>query len=124
MRDWIKHFSEIRQNDIVAVGGKGANLAALTAAGFSVPAGFCIMTRAYREFLKTFGLEEQIASKIAVTDLSVLENIRACGATVRHLIEEHAIPDEIQEVILGAYRKFHQEIRCLHGTLQSIPSYR
>lgn len=38
-----------------AGGGKGANLACLVRAGLSVPPGFVITTRAYRDFLSQNG---------------------------------------------------------------------
>ncbi|ONI80992.1 pyruvate, phosphate dikinase [Actinosynnema sp. ALI-1.44] len=37
--------------DLVTVGGKGASLARLTAAGIPVPAGFCVTTSAHRDFV-------------------------------------------------------------------------
>jgi phosphohistidine swiveling domain-containing protein len=107
MKNFIQHFSEISLPDASEIGGKGANLATLIATGFSVPVGFCITTQAYREFLKTFGLAEQITAKIAAIDLSVLENIRTCGAVIRHLIEEHTIPDGIQQAILTAFQELY-----------------
>ncbi len=41
-------------------GGKGASLARLTAAGFPVPPGFCLTTRAYEEFVSANQLSERI----------------------------------------------------------------
>ena len=49
---FIKHFSEIKENELTLVGGKGLNLAKLTQAGFTVPPGFCITTDAYRLSVK------------------------------------------------------------------------
>nr|CTQ95848.1 Phosphoenolpyruvate synthase (EC 2.7.9.2) [Kibdelosporangium sp. MJ126-NF4] len=37
--------------DLVTVGGKGASLARLMAAGMPVPSGFCVTTSAYRDFV-------------------------------------------------------------------------
>ncbi|MBI1928967.1 hypothetical protein HYR99_32565 [Candidatus Poribacteria bacterium] len=47
---WIKHFTEINDDDLPLVGGKGLNLGRLAKAGFLVPPGFCVTTAAYREF--------------------------------------------------------------------------
>ena len=47
----IKHFTEIDDDQLPLVGGKGLNLGKLTKAGFSVPPGFCLTTVAYREAL-------------------------------------------------------------------------
>lgn len=103
MSAFIKPFSELNQDNIAEIGGKGANLAALTAAGCSVLPGFCITTHAYQAFLQDSGLEEHIASILTSVDLSVLEHVQTCGAAVRQLIVEHEIPDKIKQAILSAY---------------------
>ena len=45
---FIKLFDELGSSDIDQAGGKGANLGELTRAGLSVPAGFVVVTGAYR----------------------------------------------------------------------------
>ncbi len=102
---FIHHFSEIRRDDIDKVGGKGANLAALTAAGFLVPPGFCLTTQAYHEFIEKFGIEEKIAANIAGIDLDVFENIRMWGAVIREGIMATEMSEEMQEAIVKAYRE-------------------
>ena len=49
---FIKHFSEIMDEDLGHVGGKALNLGKLTRAGFAVPNGFCLTTDAYRFSVK------------------------------------------------------------------------
>jgi pyruvate,water dikinase len=51
---------DARRLDVV--GGKAANLAELTAAGFAVPRAFCVTTAAYREAAATAGIEEVLAA--------------------------------------------------------------
>jgi pyruvate,water dikinase len=59
---FIKRFSEIDEDDLPCVGGKGLNLGKLTRAGFSVPQGFCVTTDAYRFSVER--LSEQNASSV------------------------------------------------------------
>jgi phosphoenolpyruvate synthase/pyruvate phosphate dikinase len=47
------------------VGGKGASLARMAAAGLPVPAGFHVTTAAYRRFVTENGLQEQILSAVS-----------------------------------------------------------
>jgi phosphoenolpyruvate synthase/pyruvate phosphate dikinase len=47
------------------VGGKGASLARMAAAGLPVPPGFHITTAAYRRFITENGLQEQILSAVS-----------------------------------------------------------
>ncbi len=65
---FIKHFSEIDEIDLLRVGGKGLNLGKLTRAGFQVPQGFCVTTDAYRFSVQ--GLSEQNVSAIKELVLS------------------------------------------------------
>lgn len=65
---FIKHFSEIDEADLLHVGGKGLNLGKLTRAGFQVPQGFCVTTDAYRFSVQN--LSEQNAGTIKALVLS------------------------------------------------------
>lgn len=60
--EFIKRFSEIDEEDLSLVGGKGLNLGKLTKAGFSVPQGFCVTTDAYK--FSVADLSEQNTSSI------------------------------------------------------------
>ena len=51
MSRWIVTFDDPVCADIDISGGKGANLARLTAAGLPVPPGFCVATDAYAAFV-------------------------------------------------------------------------
>ena len=58
------------------VGGKGASLARMAAAGLPVPPGFHITTAAYRRFVSENGLQERIladVSAVAAEDSAALE---------------------------------------------------
>ena len=65
---FIKHFSEIDDDDLPHVGGKGLNLGKLTKTGFPVPNGFCVTTDAYR--LSIQSLSEQHPSNVKAIELS------------------------------------------------------
>ena len=46
------------------VGGKAASLGSLIQAGFRVPRGFCITTRAYEQFIAEAGLSRHVAMEL------------------------------------------------------------
>src|SRR4030095_13042152 len=61
-------------------GGKGANLARLTRAGFPVPRGFIISTEAYREFVSAnrwLGTIKSMVENLSAEDISALEKASA-----------------------------------------------
>ncbi len=65
---FVRRFSEIDDDDLPLVGGKGLNLGKLTREGFQVPTGFCVTTDAYR--LSVGSISEQSSSNIKDIGLS------------------------------------------------------
>jgi pyruvate,water dikinase len=59
---YIRWFDEICAADVGLVGGKGANLGEMVAAGLPVPPGFCLCAQAYRDFIQEAQLDEPIRS--------------------------------------------------------------
>lgn len=85
------------------VGGKGASLARMAAAGLPVPRGFHVTTAAYRRFVEENGLQEQI---LAVVSAVTAEDPAALGEASRQigqLFADAIIPDEIAVAIRRAY---------------------
>src|ERR1700712_5358245 len=61
----IHHFDHPEATDVSRTGGKGANLALMTQAGFQVPPGFVVSAQSYREFFDGAALKETITELIA-----------------------------------------------------------
>ena len=85
------------------VGGKGANLAELTRAGFNVPTGFLITTEAYRAFVAAnrFGDELlRLARAVVADDPASLEQT---AEKIRALFANAPMPPDMAEEIKAAY---------------------
>jgi rifampicin phosphotransferase len=65
---FIKQFDQLGSSDIDQAGGKGANLGELTRAGLPVPAGFVIITDAYRAYVAEHHLQDKITALAAASD--------------------------------------------------------
>ena len=63
----IAWLEEVDKNDVVLVGGKGANLGEMIQAGLNVPPGFTVTTQAHAQFLKANELATYIEAQL--TDL-------------------------------------------------------
>ena len=90
-------------------GGKGANLARLTRAGFPVPRGFVISTDAYRAFVdanRWLPMIESAVEDISADDTSALEKK---SAQIRAAFSVGKMPDEIKTEIRAAYAEFGDE---------------
>src|SRR5215467_10773550 len=76
------------------VGGKGASLARLAAAGLPVPPGFHITTAAYRHFVTKYGLQEQILAAVSTTSPDQPATLEVAAQTIATLFARHPMPDE------------------------------
>lgn len=73
--------------EIAAVGGKGASLGKLVKAGFRVPSGFVITTRAYAEFLCANDLEAEIVKILKGLDYENLDELEKKTGKIRNIIK-------------------------------------
>ncbi|GAA0660759.1 phosphoenolpyruvate synthase [Natronoarchaeum mannanilyticum] len=95
-------LDEIGADDVDAVGGKGASLGELTGADLPVPSGFVVGASAYRSFLESTGIDEELFS---VVDVDVEDSAALSDAAERaqELILDAPLPDELRAEILEAY---------------------
>ncbi len=97
----ILHFNEIGTEDLLTVGGKGANLGELTRAGFKVPAGFCLSTIAFKAFIAKMGPDiYRRLDDIAPDDL---DHLRCAGTSIRTDLTAIPLPPEVVEAVVAAW---------------------
>ena len=100
----IVGFADIGPDDHAGVGGKGANLGALSRAGLAVPPGFCVTTRAFWAFLAE---DTRVTAWLAELDALApadLEGARRLGAAMREHLAARPVPAAIREVLVAAWR--------------------
>jgi pyruvate,water dikinase len=77
-------FEKLRMNDVEQVGGKNASLgemiSQLAHSGVRVPGGFATTAQAYRDFLRTSGLDRRINAALDALDVDDVEALAATGA--------------------------------------------
>ena len=85
------------------VGGKGASLARMAAAGLPVPAGFHVTTAAYRRFVTENGLQEQILSAVSAVAADQPATLEEASKQIAGLFAQSAMPDALAGAIRHAY---------------------
>ncbi len=95
----VRWLHEITAQDVGTAGGKGANLGEMTRLGFPVPRGFCLVTDAYVEHMRVWGVSDELASWLNRKDWQAVEKAAHASFTTRPFIRETA--DEV----LRAYRE-------------------
>lgn len=98
-------FSDVDKEDVGLVGGKGANLGEMTKAGFPVPSGFIVTSKAYFNFLKENRLETKIKHHINTTNYNNSHSLTQVSEHIKKLIVTGEMSDEIVKEIFSSYRR-------------------
>ncbi|HYR91171.1 MAG TPA: PEP/pyruvate-binding domain-containing protein [Terriglobia bacterium] len=94
---------------IESVGGKGASLARLLAAGLPVPDGFHVTTVAYQHFVRVNDLQPAILSALASVDGSQPATLDAAARRIQPLFAQAPMPDEIADAIAREYARLRPD---------------
>jgi len=96
---WLER---VRSEDIDSVGGKGASLGEMTAAGLPVPPGFVVTAETYRSFIEETGIAEELFEAVEV-DADDSTALADAEARAEELVLGTEMPAELREEILSAY---------------------
>lgn len=100
--DFIEFFDGGLAPTLDSLGGKGASLVTMTAAGMPVPPGFVVNTAAFRAFMGA-GLDQAINEHLAQLDPEDIQAVDQASAAIRELITSRPVPAELSEVTRQAY---------------------
>src|SRR4051812_28127582 len=106
----IRTLDQVSANSFALVGGKGANLGELTAAGVPVPAAFIVTTAAYRRFLADNQLMAPLTTRLGGIDYDDPASVEASAASIRELLLAAPIPADVVEAVTGAYAALGPEL--------------
>jgi phosphohistidine swiveling domain-containing protein len=85
------------------VGGKGASLRRLAAAGFPVPDGFHVTTAAYTQFVAANRLEVEITASLATLNPTQPASLEIAALRIQAAFEAGHMPEAIASEIAAAY---------------------
>lgn len=102
MYDFIRSLADTSAG-LQLVGGKGASLARLAAAGLPVPDGFHITTEAYARFVVDNQLEAKISSALMSLATDQPATLEGAAEGIRSSFEAGHIPGSIADEIAAAY---------------------
>jgi pyruvate,water dikinase len=98
-------YEEMDGSDYPLVGKKNANLGEMIKAGIPVSPGFAITIRANDKFITDLGIKEQLAQKLPELGEVTYETAKEASDLAMKLIENAAMPHDLEEAILADYRK-------------------
>ncbi|MCK9580417.1 MAG: phosphoenolpyruvate synthase [Methanoregula sp.] len=101
----ILWLEEIRKEDIISVGGKGASLGEMASLGLPVPKAFVVTAQAFRRFLIESGIEQKIFSSYQNLDVENNEDLEKAAEGAKDMVIKAKMPVAIRDDIKKAYRK-------------------
>jgi pyruvate,water dikinase len=101
----ILWFEEIDKDDIDAVGGKGANLGAMTKRDLPIPPGYAITSKVYFDFIEEAEIKKKIEETLADLDVEETDKLQEASDTIKKLFLEQDISDEFNELFSKPFDK-------------------
>jgi len=109
----ILWFSELGIKDVPLVGGKNASLGEminnLLQKGVNIPDGFATTAPAFFAFLKETELDKKIEEILKDLDTHNIKNLQIAGKTIRDLILQATLPEQLQKDIAKAYKELSEK---------------
>ena len=106
---FTRNLRDVNRHSLALVGGKGANLGELMAAGFPVPPGFCVTTPAFERFIAAQPGMEHLYTMLEALTPDDVEQVRAAGEQVRTLLRQTPMPYVVEQAIIDAWQALGSE---------------
>ena len=105
MTHYIQFFDDGVEPTLAALGGKGASLVTMTAAGMPVPPGFVVTTAQFDDFIAEAGIADDIHRLLEGLDPDDVEAVERAGAVIRDEITSKPMPQHIRRETVAAYER-------------------
>ncbi|MFC4274222.1 phosphoenolpyruvate synthase [Achromobacter aloeverae] len=110
---YVVSFEQLRMTDVDSVGGKNASLgemiSQLSGAGVRVPGGFATTAQAFRDFLKSSGLDKRIADRLSTLNPEDVRELATAGAEIRQWLVDAPFSPEFEQQIREAFAKLDSD---------------
>lgn len=97
-------FEAISRHELATVGGKGANLGALTQAGIPVPPGFCVTTSAYDRFMSGLPDATVLFQALDALDGKDVAQARRAAEAMRAALAHQPLPPDVARGVITAWQ--------------------
>lgn len=100
--EFIEFFDGGKEPTLDSLGGKGASLVTMTAAGMPVPPGFVVNTAAFRTFMHS-GLADDITEILKGINPEDVKAVDVASAAIRELILSRPVPEKLSNATKQAF---------------------
>lgn len=105
---FTKTFKQLTKKNVDIAGGKGASLGEMTNNKIPVPPGFVLLSTAFDRFLEETDLTQDIEAQLGKVNYDDVNSVEKASVTIRDLIHDAKMPEDLQEEIMSEYKKLFQ----------------
>ncbi|MFI6655313.1 rifamycin-inactivating phosphotransferase [Streptomyces sp. NPDC050523] len=123
---YVLDLEEVDETQVEVVGGKGAQLGALSRIdGIRVPGGFCVTTDAFRRILAEAPSIQDRIDELSNVNPDDGEAVRRLSAQIRSAVEDVAVPADVAAAITRALSRLGEHTACAvrsSATAEDLPT--
>lgn len=110
MSSFVLGFQEMKNNQLLLVGGKGLNVGELSKMeGIQVPEGFCVTTVGYQKAIEQNETYHVLLNRLTTLKVEDRDQISEISRKIREIILEVEIPSDVKETITQYISQFGEE---------------
>ncbi|RJG23501.1 phosphoenolpyruvate synthase [Paenibacillus thiaminolyticus] len=110
MSSLVLGFQEMKNTQLLHVGGKGLNLAELSKIeGIQVPEGFCVTTVGYQKAIKQNETYHALLNRLTMLNVEDRDQIGDISRKIRQIILEVEIPSDVVKAVTQYLSQFGEE---------------
>ncbi|CAH8770837.1 phosphoenolpyruvate synthase [Paenibacillus dendritiformis] len=110
MSSLVLGFQEMKNTQLLHVGGKGLNLAELSKIeGIQVPEGFCITTAGYQKAIEQNETYHALLNRLTMLNVEDRDQIGEISRKIRQIILEVEIPSDVVKAVTQYLSQFGEE---------------
>ena len=102
--NYVQRFHDDVEPRLDSLGGKGASLVTMTAAGMPVPPGFVVTTAAFDAFLNESGIAAQIHSALQGLNTDDTAEVDRVSAKIREQLTSAPVPQGVRDATRAAHQ--------------------
>lgn len=106
---YVQHFDDGREPTLETLGGKGASLVSMTAAGMPVPPGFVVTTESFDAFIREAGIADQLHEALEGIDADDVAAVEKLSAEIRESLCSLPVPAAARSAVLEAHARLMEQ---------------
>jgi hypothetical protein len=119
---FTKNLNEISKSETPLVGGKGQSLGEMTRAGMPIPAGFVVLSSAFKQFINETEISSEIHGVLRKVKHQDISSVDRASEKIKAIILAEDIPKDIAIEIKTEFKKLGSKFAAVRSSATSEDS--